>query len=206
MRPPGHSTAWVALTLSAAEESGNRVSTCICVNTSDIPSSVERCSNTNLMSACTVVAVTSRLRGLRFRFRDAAQHFPLRFRAISRNGCDDFLLSAHPMYVARWVSPISFWVQIIFVSHALRSFSDLRRSTPSGPLAIESKIPDVAILQNLLLANTCILHSGRIVATPRRSFFVAGSAEIPGLLRFRCWKNRLTFLNLRAKETGKANP
>jgi hypothetical protein len=75
---------------------------------------------------------------------------------------------------------------------------------PSGPLAIESKIPDVGVLQNLLLANTCILHSGRIVATPGRSFFGAGSAEIPRLRRFRCWKNRLTFGNPFG-EPGKGN-
>ena len=78
-------------------------------------------------------------------------------------------------------------------------------ATPSGPRAIELQISHAAVPQNLLPASTCILHAGRIVATPGRSFFGAGSAEIPRLLRFRCWKNRPTFLTLREGEPGEGN-
>src|SRR5712671_3686455 len=72
-------------------------------------------------------------------------------------------------------------------------------------LAIESKIPGAAVRQDSLPTSTCILQSGRIVATPGRSFCGAGSAEIPRLLRFRCWKNRPTFLTLRDGEPGEGN-
>jgi hypothetical protein len=75
--------------------------------------------------------------------------------------------------------------------------------TPSGPLAIESKIPGAAVRQNLLLANTCILHSGRIVPTPGRSFFGAGSAESKS-----CWYpmcSNLQALQGRAVEMANAS-
>jgi len=69
-------------------------------------------------------------------------------------------------------------------------------------LAIESKIPGAAVRQDSLPTSTCILQSGRIVATPGRSFCGAGSAEIPRLLRCHRWKTLQTFLNLRAEKMG----
>jgi hypothetical protein len=76
--------------------------------------------------------------------------------------------------------------------------------TPSGPLAIESKIPDAAVLQNSLPASTCILRLVQIEAILGRSFCGAGSAEIPRLLRCHRWRTLQTFLPLTAEKTGQS--